>query len=135
MATGLQTSTLTHSLSSTRATVAWRLSPQCAPPARFGRLELAGSRVVRFGEKAADSEGHINGGFFVLEKQVLDYLRDDMEPFEQWPLETLAARGELMAFIHEGFWQPMDTLRDRRTLQRLWASQAPPWLPPSRTGA
>lgn len=97
------------------------------PPARFGRLGLEGNRVTAFGEKVAESEDHINGGFFVLEREVVNYIRDDLEPFEASPLEQLAAGGELMAFPHEGFWQPMDTIRDRQVLENLWASPAPPW--------
>lgn len=97
------------------------------PPARFGRLGLQGNKVEAFGEKVADSEDFINGGFFVLQSEVLKYLTDLSEPFEASPLERLAADGELMAYVHDGFWQPMDTARDRQVLEDLWASPTPPW--------
>jgi glucose-1-phosphate cytidylyltransferase len=95
------------------------------PLARFGALEMHGDQVARFVEKPAHEAGYINGGFFVLAPQVLDLIEDDDTVFEKGPLETLAARGELMAFRHDGFWQPMDTLRDKLHLEDLWASGAP----------
>ena len=97
------------------------------PPARFGALETDGNRVVRFQEKPAGGEAWINGGFFVCSPGVLDYLGDDDTLFEHEPLERLARDGELAVFRHEGFWQPMDTLRDRNTLEELWASGEAPW--------
>lgn len=97
------------------------------PPARFGGLHVEGDRVAAFTEKAQSSEGWINGGFFVLERSVLDLVAGDETLWELEPLETLAARGELMAFRHEGFWQPMDTLRDKRHLEELWTSGRAPW--------
>jgi glucose-1-phosphate cytidylyltransferase len=97
------------------------------PPARFGGLTLDGDRVASFNEKQQTGEGWINGGFFVLERGVLDVIADDQTLWELDPLETLAARSELMAFRHEGFWQPMDTLRDKRQLEDLWASGKAPW--------
>ncbi len=97
------------------------------PPARFGGLMLDGAQVTEFLEKPQSGEGWINGGFFVFEPQVLDLLVSDDTPLERAPLETLAARGELMAFFHEGFWQPMDTLREKQLLERLWSEGAAPW--------
>lgn len=97
------------------------------PPARFGGLELKGDEVRAFTEKNQASEGWINGGFFVLDPKVLDYIAGDDVLWEKEPLERLAAEGQLRAFRHEGFWQPMDTLRDLRNLESLWASGSPPW--------
>jgi glucose-1-phosphate cytidylyltransferase len=97
------------------------------PPARFGGLELVGDQVQSFTEKSQINEGWINGGFFVLEPKVLDYIAGDDTLWEHEPLERLARDGQLCAFRHEGFWQPMDTLRDLRSLEALWASGAPPW--------
>lgn len=97
------------------------------PPPRFGRLELEGDRIVSFEEKPRDSEGWINGAFFVLEPEVVDFIAGDDTLFEAAPLETLAADGQLMAYRHEGFWQCMDTLHDRKTLEALWARGNAPW--------
>ena len=96
------------------------------PPARFGGLELDGERVSRFTEKSQAGEGWINGGFFVFEPKALRYIDGDLA-LERQPLERLAADGELGAFRHEGFWQPMDTLRDKQLLEELWATGRPPW--------
>jgi glucose-1-phosphate cytidylyltransferase len=96
------------------------------PPIRFGHLEMEGDRVVEFSEKPPASEGWINGAFFVFEPGVFDYIAGDDTQFEKEPLERLAQDGELMAFRHEGFWQCMDTIRDRRYLEELWAED-PPW--------
>jgi glucose-1-phosphate cytidylyltransferase len=100
------------------------------PPSRFGGLELDGSRVARFSEKPQTGEGWINGGFFVFEPAVFDYLKDDATILEREPLERLATDGQLMAFRHEGFWQPMDTLREKQLLETLFASGKAPWPPP-----
>jgi len=97
------------------------------PPARFGGLEFEGDRVVRFTEKPQLGEGWINGGFFVLEPAVIDYIAGDETHWEREPLERLARNGELMAYRHEGFWQCMDTLRDKRLLESLWASGQATW--------
>ena len=97
------------------------------PPARFGGLELAGDSVRAFAEKTQTSEGWINGGFFVLEPKVLEYIEGDHTLWEHEPLECLARDGQMQAFRHEGFWQPMDTLRDLRLLESLWAGGKPPW--------
>jgi glucose-1-phosphate cytidylyltransferase len=96
------------------------------PPARFGGLQFDGDRIVAFSEKPQIGEGWINGGFFVLEPAALDYLVGDT-PFEREPLERLARGGQLMAYRHESFWQCMDTLRDKRLLEGLWAAGNPPW--------
>jgi glucose-1-phosphate cytidylyltransferase len=97
------------------------------PPARFGGLVLDDARVREFSEKPQAGEGWINGGFFVFEPGVLDYLETDATVLEREPLERLAADGQLFAYRHTGFWQPMDTLREKRTLESLWESGQAPW--------
>jgi len=97
------------------------------PPSRFGSFILDGNRIKEFEEKPQTGEGWINGGFFVLEPGVLDLIEGDDTVWERGPMEKLAAAGELMAYRHEGFWQAMDTLRERRVLEDLWASGKPPW--------
>ena len=97
------------------------------PPARFGGMAFDDNRVTEFKEKPQTGEGWINGGFFVCEPGVFDYLAGDDTVLEGAPLETLARDGQLMAFKHEGFWQCMDTLRDRQSLEHLWASGKAPW--------
>jgi glucose-1-phosphate cytidylyltransferase len=97
------------------------------PPARFGHIELDGDVVTEFSEKPQAREGWINGAFFALEPQVLDYIDGDETEWEKEPLERLAADGQLMAYRHEGFWQCMDTLRDRKLLEQLWDSGDAPW--------
>ena len=97
------------------------------PPARFGGLSLKGARVTEFTEKSQTGEGWINGGFFVFEPGVFKYLDGDDCVLERAPLERLAADGQLSAYRHEGFWQPMDTLRDKQLLERLWTSGRVPW--------
>jgi glucose-1-phosphate cytidylyltransferase len=97
------------------------------PPARFGALEVKNRRVLSFQEKPMGESGRINGGFFVLSPRVLEYLQNDTTVWEQGPLTRLAAEGELMAYEHEGFWLPMDTLRDKHQLEELWASGRAPW--------
>jgi glucose-1-phosphate cytidylyltransferase len=99
-----------------------------APPARFGSLLLDGDLVRCFSEKPQTGEGRINGGFFVFESAVLDYMERDDMALEREPLERLAADGQLMAFRHTGFWHPMDTLRDKQLLESLWASGEAPWM-------
>ena len=95
------------------------------PPARFGHLELQGNTVAEFSEKPQLGEGWINGAFFVLEPEVFDYVAGDATQWEREPLERLAADGELMAYRHDGFWQCMDTLRDKKLLEELWIERAP----------
>jgi glucose-1-phosphate cytidylyltransferase len=97
------------------------------PPARFGALETDGDQVTRFLEKPQTGEGWINGGFFVLEPGVLDYIEGDPTHLEREPLETLARDGQLMAYRHGDFWQSMDTLRDVRLLNGLWKDGRAPW--------
>jgi glucose-1-phosphate cytidylyltransferase len=97
------------------------------PPARFGSIILEGDRVAAFAEKSQVGEGWINGGFFVLEPEVFDLIGSDDTIWEMDPLNALTARGELMAFRHTGFWQPMDTLREKRYLEELWSSGKAPW--------
>lgn len=97
------------------------------PPARFGALEFEGDRVARFAEKPQVSEGWINGGYFVLEPEVLDLIEGDATHWENEPVEQLVRDGQLMAYRHEAFWQCMDTLRDRRLLESLWEQGSPPW--------
>ena len=97
------------------------------PPGRFGALRRDGARVDAFLEKPPGDGGAINGGFFVLSPRVLDRIAGDATVWEEEPLVSLAAEGELMGFDHRGFWQPMDTLRDREQLERLWASGKAPW--------
>lgn len=97
------------------------------PPARFGGLVFDGDRVKTFAEKPQSGEGWINGGFFVLEPEVIDYIDGDDTIWERGPLERLAADGQLMAYKHEGFWQPMDTLREKQILAQMWESGTAPW--------
>jgi glucose-1-phosphate cytidylyltransferase len=97
------------------------------PPARFGHIELQGDVVTEFSEKPQAREGWINGAFFVLEPQVIDYIDGDDTEWEKEPLERLAADGQLMAYRHDGFWQCMDTLRERKLLEQLWDTGRAPW--------
>ena len=97
------------------------------PPGRFGALEIHDNQVRSFQEKPKGDGAMINGGFFVLSPRVLDYVQGDDTLWEQQPLQRLAADGELMAWQHTGFWQPMDTLRDKTSLEELWASGQAPW--------
>ncbi len=97
------------------------------PPGRYGAIERDGDRVKGFIEKPPGDGGSINGGFFVLSPAVLDYIDGDHIAFETEPLTRLAADGQLMAFSHSGFWQPMDTLRDKNQLEDMWSSGTAPW--------
>lgn len=97
------------------------------PTARFGHLKFDGDRLVDFTEKPQTQEGWINGAFFVLEPQVLDYIEGDQTQWEREPMERLAHEGQLMAFRHTGFWQCMDTLRDKKLLQESWDKGSAPW--------
>ena len=98
-----------------------------SPPGRFGAAVVENGKVARFIEKPPIGNGHINGGFFVVEPSALDYIADDSCVWEHAPLESMAAAGRLGAFAHDGFWQPMDMLRDKKTLDDLWASNKAPW--------
>jgi glucose-1-phosphate cytidylyltransferase len=97
------------------------------PVGRFGSIERRGSQVVRFIEKPPGDSAWVSGGFFVLSPQVLDFVDGDEDIWEAGPLEKLVTKGEVMAFEHRGFWQPMDTLRDRTILEDLWKSKKAPW--------
>lgn len=97
------------------------------PPGRFGALDLDGERVSGFREKPEGDDGWINGGFFVLEPQVIDRIAGDETVWEREPLESLARSGDLHAFRHGGFWQPVDTLRDKRAAETLWREGRAPW--------
>lgn len=97
------------------------------PPGRFGALDMQGDKVRSFQEKPKGDGAMINGGFFVLSPSVIDYVADDASVWEREPLERLASEGQLAAFKHGGFWQPMDTLRDKTHLEELWASGRAPW--------
>lgn len=97
------------------------------PPGRFGALHMDKTQVTHFLEKPQGDGGMINGGFFVLDPKVLDYIENDATIWEQEPLRNLAMEGQLMAFEHHGFWQPMDTLRDKQHLEGLWDSGRAPW--------
>ena len=97
------------------------------PPARFGELFVLGNKVVKFKEKQQMKRGWINGGFFVLSPNILSTISGPSSIWEQEPLKKLAKDGQLMAFKHDGFWQPMDTLRDKNYLENLWEEERAPW--------
>jgi len=111
-----------HKAHGARATVT-----SVTPPGRFGALEFDGDKVLNFVEKPAGDGGQINGGFFVADPSVLDLIDGPSSVWEQKPLKTLAHSGDLMAYRHKGFWQPMDTLRDKIHLEELWQSGNAPW--------
>jgi glucose-1-phosphate cytidylyltransferase len=98
-----------------------------SPPGRYGALERAGDQVTGFVEKPRGDGGVINGGFFVLSPKVVDFIDGDQSSWEGEPLTALAQQGQMMAFEHQGFWQPMDTLREKTHLEELWASGKAPW--------
>ena len=97
------------------------------PQARFGHMEFDGDQVVAFNEKPQTQEGWINGAFFVLEPEVMEYIAGDATQWEREPMERLARDGQLMAYRHDGFWACMDTLRDKKRLEELWATGSAPW--------
>jgi glucose-1-phosphate cytidylyltransferase len=97
------------------------------PPGRFGVLAVSGNKITAFDEKPQGDGGWINGGYFVLKPGVMDYIQGDDTVWEREPLERLAREGQLSAFVHRGFWQPLDTLRDKNLLNDLWARGAAPW--------
>ena len=97
------------------------------PPSRFGKITLAKDQVIKFEEKPQLGEGWINGGFFVLEPQVKQYIKSYNEQFEASPMELLAKEGQLMAFKHEGFWHPCDVIRDKQNLDNYWKKNSAPW--------
>ena len=97
------------------------------PPERFGVLNLSEDYVTEFHEKFSGESSWVNGGFFVFEPEIFDYMQDDRTILERAPLETLAKEHKLTAFKHDGFWHPMDTLRDKNRLEKLWSSDKAPW--------
>jgi glucose-1-phosphate cytidylyltransferase len=97
------------------------------PPGRFGALDMEGNKIVVFNEKPKGDGAWVNGGYFVLSPKVIDFIKDDETIWEREPLNELAKRGELSAYKHNGFWQPMDTLRDKILLDQLWDKGAAPW--------
>jgi glucose-1-phosphate cytidylyltransferase len=97
------------------------------PPGRYGALDIDAGRVMSFQEKPAGDGAWINGGFFILDPRVIDHIDGDQTSWEATPLVQLAAQGELMSYQHRGFWQPMDTLRDKNHLEDLWAGGQAPW--------
>jgi glucose-1-phosphate cytidylyltransferase len=97
------------------------------PPVRFGELSIEKNRVTKFQEKPQAGEGWINGGFFIFEPGVFDFISDDSTLLEREPLEQIAEEGELMVYQHPGYWQCMDTVRDRVTLEDLWVNDKAPW--------
>ncbi len=97
------------------------------PPGRFGALDIEGHKITRFEEKPHGDGSWVNGGFFVLESAALGYIEGDETVWERGPLEALAAEGQLSAYAHTGFWQPLDTLRDKTRLEELWQSGNAPW--------
>jgi glucose-1-phosphate cytidylyltransferase len=105
----------------------WATVTAVQPPGRYGALEMDGRRVMAFAEKPRGDGGLINGGFFVLSPRCLDLIDGDQSSWESKPLVRLAEMGQLMAFSHDGFWHPMDTLRDKTHLEGLWASGHAPW--------
>ncbi len=110
-----------------RAHGKWATVTAVQPPGRYGALQLSNERVVGFAEKPRGDGGLINGGFFVLSPKCLDFIEGDHTSWEIEPLVHLAREGQLMAFRHDGFWQPMDTLRDKNSLEELWQSGKAPW--------
>jgi glucose-1-phosphate cytidylyltransferase len=97
------------------------------PPGRFGVLAVDQQRITSFEEKPSDGAGYINGGYFVLSPKVMEYIEGDTTSWEQGPMVRLAREGNLAAYIHKGFWQPLDTLRDKTLLNDLWNSGKAPW--------
>lgn len=97
------------------------------PPGRYGALDIHGGQVTSFQEKPAGDGAWVNGGFFVLDPRVIDYIDGDQSSWEAEPLLRLASEGELMSYQHRGFWQPMDTMRDKNQLEELWQSGRAPW--------
>jgi glucose-1-phosphate cytidylyltransferase len=125
---GLSDVNITELVQFHRASHAQATMTAVYPPGRFGALDIdPDRRITSFREKPKGDGGLINGGFFVLAPKVLDLIEGDETIWEREPLETLAEQGQLVAFLHQGFWQPMDTLRDKQLLEALWASGKAPW--------
>lgn len=106
---------------------AWATLTAVQQPGRFGALQIQNEKIVNFREKPHGDGAYINGGFFVLEPEVFDLIDGDDTVWEREPMEQLVQRGKLAAYVHEGYWQNMDTLRDRKVLEEQWASESPPW--------
>ena len=98
------------------------------PPVRFGEVKLNKNKIIRFKEKPQSSEGWINGGFFILNSKIFDYIKGDSQMFEREPIEKLTKKKQLMGFKHNGFWQCMDTLRDKNLLNNLIKKRKAPWI-------
>jgi len=124
---GLSDVDITASIRFHRQHGRWATVTAVSPPGRYGALERAGDEVSAFTEKPRGDGGRINGGFFVLSPAVIDLIEGDRTSWESGPLEELARQGQLMAYDHDGFWQPMDTLRDKNHLEELWARGNAPW--------
>ncbi len=124
---GLSDVDITASIRFHRQHGRWATVTAVSPPGRYGALERAGDEVSAFTEKPRGDGGRINGGFFVLSPAVMDLIEGDRTSWESGPLEELARQGQLMAYDHDGFWQPMDTLRDKNHLEELWARGNAPW--------
>jgi len=105
----------------------WATLTAVQPPSRFGVLGLDGTSINSFQEKPKGKDGYINGGFFILEPEVFDLIKDDRTTWEKKPMEKLAELGQIEAFIHDGFWKPMDTLRDKIQLEEMWINNKAPW--------
>jgi glucose-1-phosphate cytidylyltransferase len=124
---GLSDVNISRAIASHRASKKKATVTAVKPPGRFGMLDISGDTVGGFVEKPEGDGGWINGGFFVLEPSSLDYIEGDSTIWERQPLEKLASENQLNAYRHEGFWQPMDTLRDKLQLEGLWNSGQAPW--------
>ena len=124
---GLSDINITETLNFHNTHGKWATIAAVKPPGRFGILNIHGSEVTSFAEKPSGAEGYINGGYFVLSPRCLDLIPSDDTPWEKEPLEQLAQTGNLMAFKHDGFWQSMDTVRDKTLLENLWENGNAPW--------
>jgi glucose-1-phosphate cytidylyltransferase len=124
---GVSDVNITQEIAFHRAHGKWATVAAVQPPGRYGALRLEGAEVKGFTEKPMGDGGYINGGFFVLSPRCIDLIGGDQSPWESEPLDQLASRGELMAFHHDGFWQPMDTLREKTLLEDLWSRGKAPW--------
>jgi glucose-1-phosphate cytidylyltransferase len=124
---GLSDVDITASIRFHRQHGRWATVTAVSPPGRYGALDRAGDEVTAFTEKPRGDGGRINGGFFVLSPAVMNLIEGDRTSWESGPLEELARQGQLMAYDHDGFWQPMDTLRDKNQLEELWARGNAPW--------
>ena len=124
---GLSDVDIRASIAHHRASGALATMTTVQPAGRFGAVQLDAQKIIAFNEKPLGDGAWINGGYFVLSPGVFNYIDDDQTVWERRPLERLAADGMLSAFMHDGFWQPMDTLRDKTMLEELWASGRAPW--------